>query len=99
MKNSLSFYGKDIPVIIYSQTLLSRTRWDCLKTLKYLNIRDIECKILKNNWLGLTNPFHKSIVFDISVFEISMFNYTFMALARNDYDMVVNTCVCFIFRY
>lgn len=31
----------------YSQTLLSQTEWDCLKTSKYLSIRDNEGEILK----------------------------------------------------
>ena len=31
----------------YSQTSLSRTRWDCLKTLRYPSIRDIEGNTLK----------------------------------------------------
>lgn len=31
----------------YSQTSLPRTRWECLKTLRYLSIRDIESKMLK----------------------------------------------------
>lgn len=49
----------------YSQTLLFRTRRDCLETVtKYLKIR----------WLWLTNRFYISIVFEISLFEISKCN-------------------------
>lgn len=59
---------------IYSETSLSQTRWDCIKTLNYLGILDIECKILKNKWWGLTNHFDLSIVLKISVFEITKFN-------------------------
>lgn len=58
----------------YSETSLSQTRWVCIKTLKYLSIRDIECTILKNKWWGLTNHFDLSIVLKISVFDISKFN-------------------------
>lgn len=44
-----------------SQISLSRTRWDCFKTIR-TNIREIEGKILlKNHWLGLTNHLKFSI--------------------------------------
>lgn len=60
-----------------SQASLSLTRWCCLKSLRYPSIRDIEGKILKKKWFGLSNHSHISIVFDIlePVFEISKFNY------------------------
>lgn len=61
-------------MILYSQTTLSLTRGDCIKTSRYQSFWDIEGKILKTKWLVLTNHLNIPIVFDISVFEITKFN-------------------------
>lgn len=59
----------------YSQTSLFRTRWNCLKTSRFPRTRDIDGKIVFKKLLGLTDHFDISIVFEITVLEISKFNY------------------------
>lgn len=58
---------------MYRQTSLSQTKWDYLQFTRYPSIQDIEDKLL-NKWLGLKNHFDITIVFAISVFDISKFN-------------------------
>lgn len=61
-------------ILDYSQTSLSQIKWDWLKTLRY-GVFDISrVNYLKYKKLGLTNHFDITIVFEISVSEISKFN-------------------------
>lgn len=67
-----AWYWKGWIFLNYSQTSLSRTRWDWFKTWDIRVFKISRVNYLKDKWLGLSN--HLSNVFEILVFEIPKFN-------------------------